>query len=113
VSDGGGLDDVYVRVEPPDGASYYDLVDRSGADWSYTPRLAEDGAYTLWLTAYDQVGNTTQMGPYTVLVGASNRVYLPLVTRNFTGQVSSRVYLPLVIRDFTSALSLRSRPRSR
>ncbi|MCD6344770.1 MAG: proprotein convertase P-domain-containing protein, partial [Anaerolineae bacterium] len=113
VSDGGGLDDVYVRVEPPDGASYYDLVGRSGADWSYTPRLTEDGAHTFWLAAYDQAGNTTQMGPYTVLVGASNRMYLPLVLRNFTVLASCRVCLPLVIRDFTSALSLRSRPGCR
>ncbi len=101
-----------MRVEPPDGASYYDLTNRSGADWSYTPRLTADGTYTFWLAAYDQVGNTTQLGPYTVQVGALNDVYLPLVTRNFTGQVSSRVYLPLVIRDFTSSL-LRSRPGCR
>jgi hypothetical protein len=83
VSDGGGLDDVYVRVDPPDGASYYDLVDRSGADWSYTPRPTEGGTYTLWLAAYDQTGNATQTGPYEVQVSAPSDVYLPLVMRDF------------------------------
>ena len=68
VSDGGGVEGVYVRVDPPDGASYRDSTRptaRTGAS-RYAP--SEVGTHTLWLEAYDEAGNTTKAGPYTVEV---------------------------------------------
>jgi subtilisin-like proprotein convertase family protein len=68
VSDGGGVDEVYVRVDPPEGTSYRDLVTRDGADWTFTPRADVTGTHTLWLEAYDLAGNVTPMGPFEVMV---------------------------------------------
>ncbi|HOS78982.1 MAG TPA: Ig-like domain-containing protein [Anaerolineae bacterium] len=66
VSDGGGLEAVYLRVDPPDGASYRDAATDDGVNWSFTLRPTRPGTHTLWLEAYDQAGNVTVDGPYPV-----------------------------------------------
>lgn len=68
VSDGGGLEGVYARVDPPDGASYRDSATDDGLNWTFTLRATDVGTHTLWLEAYDEAGNTTKRGPYTVEV---------------------------------------------
>ncbi|NOZ06270.1 MAG: hypothetical protein GXP41_07975, partial [Chloroflexi bacterium] len=68
VSDGSGVDELYVQVDPPDAASYRGLSDRSGGDWSYTLQPDVPGTYTLWPEAHDLAGNITTGGPYTVTV---------------------------------------------
>jgi hypothetical protein len=94
VSDGGGLSSVYVRVDPPEGASYRDAVNRDGADWTYTPRPTVAGKYTYWLEAYDLAGNVSTSGPYEVQIGAVNQVYLPIVMRNWMNVLlTNLVYL--------------------
>ncbi|HBY98100.1 MAG TPA: hypothetical protein DEP84_29855, partial [Chloroflexi bacterium] len=69
VTDGGGVDEVYARVDPPEGTSYRDLVTRDeSGDWSYMLRPTEAGVYTLWLEAHDLGGNVTTTGPFEVTV---------------------------------------------
>ena len=94
VSDGGGVKDVIVHVNLPDGDSYQDtatlgLSSRSGvlslvlssrrriegsskgriealngSEWSYTPELTQGGHHTLRLEVTDQAGNASLEGPY-------------------------------------------------
>ena len=66
VTDGGGLNGVYVRVDPPEGASYRDSVDLTGTDRTYTPRPTVPGTYTFWLEAFDLAGNVRTSEPYEV-----------------------------------------------
>jgi subtilisin-like proprotein convertase family protein len=68
VSDGGGMDEVYVRVDPPEATSYRGLGDRSGGDWSYTLRPDVPGTYTIWPEAHDLAGNVTTAGPFEVQI---------------------------------------------
>ncbi|MBP7689320.1 MAG: hypothetical protein KA765_15495, partial [Thermoflexales bacterium] len=82
VSDGGGLNGLYVRVDPPEGAAYRDGVNLSGANWSYTPRPAWPGTYIYRLEAYDLAGNVSTLGEYAVAVSGLKYVYLPLIRRN-------------------------------
>jgi hypothetical protein len=89
VSDSGGLEEVYVRVDPPDGASYRDAVARSGStplttDWNFTPRPTMPGTYTLWLKAYDEAGNTTTAGPFAVTA-----TYTPVQSVHINGMTSA------------------------
>jgi hypothetical protein len=70
---------VYVRVDPPDGASYRDRAAQAGADWTYMSRFADEGTHTLWLEAYDRAGNVTVSGPYEVQVSQVPMIYLPLI----------------------------------
>jgi len=72
VSDGGGVDEVYVRVDPPDAASYRDLTARVGEEWVYTLRPDTGGTYALWLEAHDLVGNIRLEGPLYVEVALSD-----------------------------------------
>ncbi|MCL5997864.1 MAG: proprotein convertase P-domain-containing protein [Chloroflexi bacterium] len=98
VSDGSGLNEVYVRVDSPEGASYRDAVSRSGAYWGYTLQPATPGIYTLWLAAYDVVGNVTTMGPYQVQA-STHWLYLPVVMHESSGETGANlIYLPQLTR---------------
>jgi type II secretory pathway pseudopilin PulG/subtilisin-like proprotein convertase family protein len=68
VSDGGGVDEVYVRVDPPDATSYRDVTARVEGDWVYTLRPDMGGTYALWLEAHDMAGNIRPDGPFYVQV---------------------------------------------
>ena len=41
---------------------------RTATNWSFILRASDVGTHTLWLEAYDEAGNTTKAGPYTVEV---------------------------------------------
>lgn len=84
VSDGSGQAQVYIRVDPPEGASYSLQAVRSGTRWSLTPALDAPGVYTLWVEARDGVGNTTPAGPYRVQAVGPTRIYLPIVAHRFS-----------------------------
>ncbi len=71
VSDGGGVDEVYVRVDPPEATSHRDLATRGGGDWAYVLRPNSGGTYTLWLEAHDLAGNVTQAGPFEVEIACT------------------------------------------
>jgi hypothetical protein len=81
VSDGGGVSEMYVSVETPEGDTSWDPVAPVGEAWSYTLSPQTEGIYTLWIQARDPKGNTSEEGPYRVSVGVKE-VYLPLVLRN-------------------------------
>jgi hypothetical protein len=81
VSDGGGVNEMYVSVETPEGGTSWDPVAPVGEAWSYTLNPQTEGVHTLWIQARDPKGNTSEEGPYRVLVGIKE-VYLPLVLRN-------------------------------
>ncbi len=70
-TDGGGIDELYVRVDPPAAASYRGLADRADDLWSFTLLPAESGVHKLWVEAHDLAGNLTSDGPYEVTVEES------------------------------------------
>jgi subtilisin-like proprotein convertase family protein len=92
VTDGGGLEEVYTRVDPPDGASYRDAVDRADDDWHFTPRLTTSGTHALWLEAYDQAGNVTTSGPYAV-----TGVCTPVQSISITGPATTISGTPVTL----------------
>jgi subtilisin-like proprotein convertase family protein len=87
VSDGEGVEAIYLRVDPPDGASYRDAAEVDGADWSYAPRFTSPGTHKLWLEAYDRAGNVRVDGPYSVTAGYTSlrSVEIDGPTRVLTG----------------------------
>ena len=80
-SDGGGLAEIYARVQGPAG-NYWTALRRSGDSWHLAPELALLGRYTITLQAYDRAGNVSSYGPFYVTV---------------TGKGSTELYLPLVL----------------
>ncbi len=80
VRDAGGLEAVYLRVDPPDGASYRDAAADDGENWRYTPWPTQPGTYTLWLEAYDRAGNVHVEGPHHVTA-----VYTPVQAVEISG----------------------------
>jgi|GEM_PF-861398 len=80
VRDSGGLEAVYLRVDPPDGASYRDAAADDGENWRFTLRPTRPGTHTLWTEAYDQAGNVRVDGPYPVTA-----VYTPLLAVEIEG----------------------------
>ncbi len=68
VSDGGGVSEVYVRLDTPEGDSFWHVADRGGSTWSYTPRPKTAGLYTLQVEALDRAGNIRSVGPFDLLV---------------------------------------------
>jgi hypothetical protein len=81
VSDGGGVSEMYVSVETPEGDTSWAPVAPVDGAWSYTLNPETVGIYTLRVLARDPKGNTSEEGPYRVLVGIKE-VCLPLVLRN-------------------------------
>jgi hypothetical protein len=81
VSDGGGVTEMYANVETPEGDTSWDPVVPVGDIWSYTLYPQDVGRYNLTIQARDPKGNTSDAGPYRVLVGVKE-VYLPLVMRD-------------------------------
>jgi hypothetical protein len=68
VSDGGGVSEVYVRLDTPGGDSFWHVAERDGSTWSYTPRPETAGLYTLQVEALDRAGNIRSVGPFDLLV---------------------------------------------
>ena len=68
VSDGGGVSEVYVRLDTPEGDSFWRIAERDGSTWSYTPRPETAGLYTLQVEALDRAGNIRSVGPFDLLV---------------------------------------------
>ena len=63
VSDGGGVSEVYVRLDTPGGDSFWHVAERDDSTWSYTPRPDTVGLYTLQVEALDRAGNIRSPGP--------------------------------------------------
>ncbi len=78
VSDGTSVD-VNVLVAPPTGLRQRMKASVAGNEWSFTQTWTETGIYSLWVQATDAAGNGTTIGPFTVLVGTGNQVFLPSV----------------------------------
>jgi len=98
VSDGSHVD-VNVVVDPPVGLRQRLNASIAGNDWSFTQAWTEPGVYTLWVQAIDEAGNTTTVGPFTVLVGAGTQLYLPAIFQNAVMiPGSSKIYLPAMFR---------------
>ncbi len=68
VSDGGGVSEVYVREDTPEGDSFWHVAERGGSTWSYTPGPETAGLYTLQVEALDRAGNIRSVGPFDLLV---------------------------------------------
>ena len=99
VGDGSGSSEIYVSVKTPTGETSWNAADQDGNTWSYTLHPQVSGIHTLKLEARDPKGNTSEYGPFEVLVG-SKKVYLPLVMRNSYGfMVRARIYLPVILRN--------------
>jgi hypothetical protein len=96
VSDGGGIDEMYVSVEMPGGDTCWDPVARSGDTWSYTMSPYTVGPCTLRVVARDPGGNTTECGPFEMFV-PQERVFLPQMMSSPT----RRIFLPLFMRNHT------------
>lgn len=69
--DGGGLDEVYVRMEDEAGSFSWQSAVISGTEWSFTPQLSAPGHYTLTVEGYDLAGNAGVTGSYPLHVLAS------------------------------------------
>jgi hypothetical protein len=85
VRDGGGVRGVYVLVEAPDGAAYWDQAIVEGTSWHYTPRLPVPGDYTLTVEAHDRAGNIGAVGMVNITSSGTlpeTKVYLPVITRD-------------------------------
>ena len=96
VSDGSKVD-VNVLFVPAAGPSQRYKAAVAGNDWSFTHAWTETGIYTLWVQAIDAAGNKVTYGPYSVLVGEANPIYLPFVFHNAASiPGASRLFLPFV-----------------
>jgi hypothetical protein len=79
-SDGGGLAEIYARIQGPDG-SYWSAVKRTSSTWRFAPELSTSGIYSITLQAYDRAGNSRSYGPfYLIVMEGGNVLYLPFVT---------------------------------
>ena len=89
--------DVNVLVDPPAGVRQRLKAAVVENEWSFTHGWSQSGTYTLWVQAVDQGGNITTTGPFTLLVGEANQVYLPFVFNNAALVPSASLqYLPIV-----------------
>jgi hypothetical protein len=119
VSDGGEMEGVYVRVDPPDGASYRDVV--TLGDWHrvYLP-LVTRGTISLqsrhWMDHLELTSSSAndegsaenwyyiprsqdEPGTYTYWLEAYDQAGNVTVRGPYELQVSRRIYLPLMVRD--------------
>jgi hypothetical protein len=83
-ADGGGVGEVFVQLEGPDGTTHVGIARREDDQWTFTPELRVAGRYTLTVAARDLAGNIASGGTYTLDVGAGPRtrpwtIYLPNV----------------------------------
>jgi hypothetical protein len=69
--DGGGIGEVYVRMEDEGGNFDWQTAVISGTQWSFTPQLTAAGLYTLTVEGYDLAGNAGVNGPYSLNVIAA------------------------------------------
>jgi hypothetical protein len=78
VTDGGGVAELYVRIDQPGVASRWERLSLSGNSWSYRPSLSAAVAYTLTVEARDRAGNRSASAAYTN--GATRvNVYVPMI----------------------------------
>ena len=78
-SDGGGLAEIYARVQGPDGV-VWTAVSRDATTWAFVPEELAVGNYTITLQAYDRAGNGRSYGPFALaVVENGHTVYLPVV----------------------------------
>jgi hypothetical protein len=97
VSDGGPATDVAVHIQTPRGEFRRQSAARDGDRWWFDLQPLYAGDYTVWVNASDQAGNVTTVGPFGV-VATLEKVYLPLMVRNFRG-LRHQIWLPLVVRE--------------
>ena len=64
VSDGGGVKDIIVHVNLPNGDSYQDVATQHSPEWTYIPKRLLGGDHTLWVEVSDQAGNVGRIGPF-------------------------------------------------
>ena len=69
VSDGIKVSSVSVRIIPPNGDVYWIQAMVNGENWSFRPVLTTTGQHTLFVEAYDSLGNVSFDGPYELSVG--------------------------------------------
>jgi uncharacterized repeat protein (TIGR01451 family) len=69
--DGGGLGEVYVRMEAESGDFSWQTAVISGTEWHFTPQLTSAGQFTLTVEGYDLAGNAGVTGSYPLNVIAS------------------------------------------
>ncbi len=115
VSDGGELEAVYLRVDPPDGASYRDVATLgAGSEVTcavYLP-LVLKGSGTAQAQSVASAAQTdqawyytlrpTESGTYTLWVEAYDRAGNVTVEGPYSVQVAAPLYLPLVMRGVTA-----------
>lgn len=84
--DGGQLQQVFVTGTSPSGQPLAEAATLNGDEWEFAPQLDEAGKYTFFVSAEDEAGNETTVGPFTVRVAAIEsealQYYLPLVSLN-------------------------------
>jgi hypothetical protein len=84
-ADGGGVAEIYARLEGPDGI-YWSAVQRSGAAWRFAPELSVEGEYAATLQVVDLAGNSRSYGPFNFAVASDTfEIFLPLVVRGEPG----------------------------
>jgi uncharacterized repeat protein (TIGR01451 family) len=74
--DGGGMGEVYVRMENEAGEFAWQTAVISGTEWSFTPQLTAAGLFTLTVEGYDLAGNAGVNGSYLLNVIASANLQL-------------------------------------
>jgi hypothetical protein len=81
-SDGGGVGEIYVRVQGTSGTVYWSTAERDATTWRFRPWLTAPGPYIITIEAWDLAGNVSSYGPFGLWVTDMDRIYLPLVFRN-------------------------------
>jgi hypothetical protein len=90
VSDGGGVDSVYVRVKAPNGSVTFEQLALSGGDWTYTPTFTAGGTYILTVEAYDLAGNGQAVSHELLVVGPDQYfIYLPFIVKQSAAQAAA------------------------
>lgn len=102
VYDGGGVRTMYAIVQDPEGALRRERVALLDGDWFYPFKPTVPGHYLIWVTAEDEAGNGTRVGPFTLQVLSPAWVYLPVVLRQWPPEVvpTYEIYLPVVVRTW-------------
>lgn len=87
VSDGGGVEGLYGRIQNPGGQVTYQAIPRVGSSWQLSMRFASPGIYTLSVEAYDRAGNIRASRSFKVVSSGPYQLYLPLAFKNGVGAV--------------------------
>lgn len=112
-TDGGAVDQIWVRLDMPNGDVGYQQADSSSrsVDWSFTPVLTQTGNYLLTVEVSDVAGNTRALAPVVLEVEMNaTAVGLQLVQTSTSLVRWFAVMLGLVV--VSGAVWLRRRRRS-